>query len=461
MSFETNFSQLPSVDKVLPEPRVEQLSQILPHDRVVAIIRQCLSETRQSMAEGNLPPSFDEIVGQVLGKARDLQRPSLQPVINATGVVLHTNLGRAPLSIDALKAIESVSQDYSNLEFELDTGKRGSRYAHVKQLLCQLSGAEDAMVVNNNASGVLLALSALARRKEVIVSRGEAVEIGGGFRLPEVIRQSGAKLVDVGTTNCTYLTDYEQAITAGTVALLRVHQSNFTVRGHTHSVTLGELAQLGKRYGLPVLEDLGSGCFIDTSRFGLDPEPRVQDTISSGASLAFFSGDKLLGGPQAGIILGRKDLIAKLRKHPLTRAIRIDKLTLAGLAATLNHYLKEEAEQKIPVLRFIATPLSKIDQRANRLVQALGSSAKVTDGESVIGGGSLAGGTLPTRLVAIKLNKGKASQLAQNLRQGNPSIIARVKNDRLFLDLRCVLPEMDDQVIAALQRGIDELSREG
>ncbi|MFP3975411.1 MAG: L-seryl-tRNA(Sec) selenium transferase, partial [Dehalococcoidia bacterium] len=414
-----------------------------------------------SMAEGNLPPSFDEIVGQVLGKARDLQRPSLQPVINATGVVLHTNLGRAPLSIDALKAIESVSQDYSNLEFELDTGKRGSRYAHVKQLLCQLSGAEDAMVVNNNASGVLLALSALARRKEVIVSRGEAVEIGGGFRLPEVIRQSGAKLVDVGTTNCTYLTDYEQAITAGTVALLRVHQSNFTVRGHTHSVTLGELAQLGKRYGLPVLEDLGSGCFIDTSRFGLDPEPRVQDTISSGASLAFFSGDKLLGGPQAGIILGRKDLIAKLRKHPLTRAIRIDKLTLAGLAATLNHYLKEEAEQKIPVLRFIATPLSKIDQRANRLVQALGSSAKVTDGESVIGGGSLAGGTLPTRLVAIKLNKGKASQLAQNLRQGNPSIIARVKNDRLFLDLRCVLPEMDDQVIAALQRGIDELSREG
>ncbi|MGW8180008.1 MAG: L-seryl-tRNA(Sec) selenium transferase, partial [bacterium] len=384
-----------------------------------------------------------------------LIQPTLIPVINATGVILHTNMGRAPLSQEAIEAIEPVSRGYNNLEIDLGSGKRGSRNVHIESLLCQLTGAEAALVVNNNASAVLLALTALAKRKEVITSRGQAVEIGGGFRIPDVMRQSGAKLVEIGTTNCTYLSDYEQAITAHTAALLRVHSSNFLIVGFTQGVSLEELVQLGDRYQLPVLDDLGSGCFLDTARFGLNPEPMVQDSISAGVGLALFSGDKLLGGPQAGIIMGKKNYIDKLKKHPLARATRIDKIRLAGLAVTLLHYLKGEAEQKIPIWRMISTSLEEIEKRAQQWTQYLAGKATVIDGESVVGGGSLPGSTLPTRLVAIE-GKGqiKISEMAEKLRKQQPPVIGRIEEDTLLLDPRTVLPEEDETLLKALNNGL-------
>jgi len=312
------------------------------------------------------------------------------------------------------------------------------------------------MVVNNNASAVLLALSALAKGKEVIVSRGQAVEIGGGFRIPDVMRQSGAKLVEVGTTNCTYLLDYEAAITPRTAALLRVHSSNFRVVGFTQAVALEELTHLGERYGLPVIDDLGSGCLLDTTRFGLDPEPMVQQSIAAGVGLALFSGDKLLGGPQAGIIVGQSNFVARLRRHPLARAVRIDKVRLAGLAVTLLHYLKGEAESKIPVWRMISMPVEEVERRAQKWRQLLGGAASIVEGESIVGGGSLPGGTLPTRLVAIRgpgKGKGQARTvaLAQRLRAQSPPVIGRIENELLLLDPRSVLPEEEEALLSSLR----------
>jgi L-seryl-tRNA(Ser) seleniumtransferase len=352
--------------------------------------------------------------------------------------------------------MEEASRGYSNLEFDLETGLRGHRDVHISSLLCRLTGAEDALVVNNNASAVLLALTALCKKKEVIVSRGQAVEIGGGFRIPDVMRQSGAKLVEVGTTNCTYVSDYEQAITPRTAALLRVHSSNFKVVGFAEEVAIADLVKLGEQRGLPVFDDLGSGCLLDTSRFGLSPEPRVQDSVAAGAALALFSGDKLLGGPQAGIIVGKEQLVEKLRKHPLARAVRIDKTRLAGLAATLTHYLKGEAEQKVPVWQMISMPLDEIESRAQAWAEQLGALGAVVGGESVVGGGSLPGSTLPTKLVLVKgSSKAKGPSLAQGLaerlRANRPPVIARIEGNALLLDPRTVLPEEDQIVVRALQ----------
>jgi len=404
----------------------------------------------------------DEIVDSVCHELQAIAYPSLRPIINATGVILHTNLGRAPLSQETIQAMNLSSSGYCNLEFDLDTGLRGSRQVHAEQVLCQLTSAEAALVVNNNASAVLLALTALAKRKEVIVSRGQAVEIGGGFRIPEVMRQSGAKLVEVGTTNCTYIEDYEQAISPRTVGLMRVHSSNFKLLGFAYSVTPEELVALGNRYQLPVFDDLGSGCLVDTTRFGLDPEPLVQQSIALGVGLAFFSGDKLLGGPQAGIIVGKKSLVDKLKRHPMARAVRIDKVRLAGLVATLIHYLKDEAVEKIPIWRMISSPLEEIEMRAELWAQALGGSAKVIEGESMIGGGSLPGGTLPTRLLALgrqgkKKGKDLAQEIAQRLRFQNPPIVGRVSGNLLLLDPRSVLPEEDESVLRALRDVMAEL----
>jgi len=304
-------------------------------------------------------------------------------------------------------------------------------------------------VVNNNASAVLLALSALSKRKEVVVSRGQAVEIGGGFRIPDVMRQSGAKLIEVGTTNRTYITDYEDAITPHTAALLRVHSSNFKVVGFAESVGIGDLVTLGKRHSIPVLDDIGSGCLIDTTRFGLEAEPMVQNSIKAGIDLVMFSADKLLGGPQAGIIVGREELVAKLRKHPLARAVRIDKVRLAGLAATLLHYIKGEAEDNIPVWRMISMPTGDIEKRAHKWCKAIGKAASVVDGQSMIGGGSIPGGTLPTRLVKIDC-RGKAQKVADGLRKGSPAIIGRIEENNLLLDPRTVLPEEDGQLLSQL-----------
>jgi len=459
---DSEFRLLPSVDRLISEERLKRLQQIYPHALLVELVRQQLEHERLSITAGNPCPSIEEIAESIHAKLDTLENPSLRPIINATGVILHTNLGRAPLSQETLAAMDRVTKGYCNLEFDLNSGTRGSRHIHTEIILCQLTGAEASLVVNNNASAVLLGLTALAKKKEVIVSRGQAVEIGGGFRIPDVMRQSGAKLVEVGTTNCTYITDYEDAITPRTAALMRVHSSNFKIAGFVHNVTLEEMVTLGRRYDLPVFDDLGSGCFLDTTRFGLDAEPMVQRSIATGAELVLFSGDKLMGGPQAGIIVGKKQFIDKLKKHPLARAVRIDKIRLAGLVATLTHYLKDEALEKIPVWHMISSPLEEIDQRARLWAEPLQGLAQVVDGETMIGGGSLPGGTQPTRLVAIsqkskRKHQNIAQTLSQKLRSQKVPIVGRISGDILYLDPRSVLPEEDEVVLQALRDATTDL----
>jgi len=450
---ESEFKKIPSVDRVLADERLKPLAETYPHDLLVKLIRRHLDRERDAIAAGRKASSTARIAEAVNAQVGKMQAPSLRSVINATGVILHTNLGRAPLSQGATAAMATIAKDYSNLEFDLDRGTRGSRQVHIESLLCELTGAEAALVVNNNASAVLLGLTALSKRKEVIVSRGQAVEIGGGFRIPDVMRQSGAKLVEVGTTNCTYSSDYEQAIGPQTAALMRVHSSNFQVVGFTSEVQLEELMALAERYNIVVFDDLGSGCFLDTTVFGLASEPTVQRSIALGVGLAFFSGDKLVGGPQAGIIVGKKQFMDKLRKHPLARAVRIDKVRLAGLAATLLHYLKGEATSKIPVWRMIAATVADIEKRAGRWKGVLGGVARVVDGETMVGGGSLPGGTLPTKLIAIGDRKDRhlAQRAARKLRAQEIPVVGRIADDILLLDPRSVLPEEDEIVVKALR----------
>jgi len=448
---EIKFRHLPSVDRVLSDERLNQIDY--PHSLLVNLVRQHLEHERLSIVAGNPCSSFDKIVESLCAQVQALQSPSLRLVINATGVILHTNLGRAPLSKESAMAMDAVARGYSNLEFDLDRGTRGSRQVHIESLLCQLTGAEAALVVNNNASAVLLGLTTLAKRKEVIISRGQAVEIGGGFRIPDVMRQSGAKLIEVGTTNCTYIADYEQAISPRTAALMRVHSSNFRLMGFTSEVTLEDLVALGNQNNLPVLDDLGSGCFLDTTEFGLAPEPMVQQSVAISVGLTFFSGDKLVGGPQAGIIVGKRQFIDRLKRHALARAVRIDKIRLAGLVATLIHYLKDEVTTKIPVWRMISAPLEEIDQRAKQWARAFNDQAQVIAGETMIGGGSLPGGTLPTRLVAIggKKDRNMAQIISRKLRSQERPVIGRISDDVLLLDPRSVLPEEDEIVLQALR----------
>jgi L-seryl-tRNA(Ser) seleniumtransferase len=460
--------QLPSVDRLLQEEAMQALVAEYGHAAVVEAIRAALDEARQTIQAGAPAPSPAALLQSVIVQAEALWRPTLRPVINATGVIIHTNLGRAPLSRETLAAMQAVGIGYSNLEFDLPSGERGSRYSHVVGLLARLVGSEDALVVNNNAAAVLLALSALAKGKEVIVSRGQAVEIGGGFRIPDVMRQSGARLVEVGTTNRTRLADYEAAIGPKTAALLRVHTSNFRIIGFTESVPLSDLVALGQRHNLPVLDDLGSGALLDTAAFGLAHEPMVQESIATGASLVCFSGDKLLGGPQAGIIVGQKALVEKLRRHPLARAVRVDKATLAGLQATLWPYLRGEATTQVPVWRMIAMPLAEIDVRARAWAARLGDwglSATVLDGQSTVGGGSLPGETLPTRLVAVASEGGKkgtrgtgggVEEVARRLRTGEPPVVGRIERGLLLLDPRTVLPEEEAGLLAALRQALGQ-----
>lgn len=455
----SEFRRLPSVDRLVSAPAVRHAAEGYPHETIVEMARRYLEEMRASLARGNPCPPFGSLAEALAARIVSLGTVGPQPVINATGVIIHTNLGRAPLSESAIAAMAAAAEGYNNLEIDLESGKRGSRNVHAESILCQLTGAEAALVVNNNASAVLLALTALARRKEVIVSRGHAVEIGGKFRIPDVMRQSGAKLVEVGTTNRTYISDYEQAITPRTGALLRVHSSNFRIIGFAEEVSVHELAELGRKHGIPVLDDLGSGCLLDTTAFGLGKEPRPQESIAAGADLAMFSGDKLLGGPQAGILVGRRDLIEKLKKHPLTRAVRMDKVRLAALTATLVHYLKGEAVPKIPVWRMIAAPLDEIERRAERWAREIGGGARVERGESPIGGGSLPGDTLPTRLVIIPMRgETKVQEAARRLRRQSPPIIVRIEKNALILDPRTVMEKEDSAVKEALRRVLGEMA---
>jgi L-seryl-tRNA(Ser) seleniumtransferase len=426
-------------------------------DGVAELIRQQLEEARRGIAAGHECPPTEALVESVLARAELLLQPTQRPVINASGVIIHTNLGRAPLSLEAMAAMETVSRGYSNLEFDLAEGERGDRQMHLETLLCQISGAQAALAVNNNAGAVLLALIALAKDREVIISRGQAVEIGGGFRIPEVMQQSGARLVEVGTTNRTYLSDYQQAIGSDTAALMRVHASNFRIIGFVESTPVEDLVRLAHEHGLLLLDDLGSGCLIDTSQFGLAAEPTVQESVAAGADLTLFSGDKLLGGPQAGIIVGREELVARLRRHPLARALRLDKASVAALAATAIHYVRGEALEKIPVWRMIAMPLATIERRARRWARAIGAPARILHGRSMVGGGSLPEEGLPTRVIAIPAHGGRSvTELAQRLRLGQPPVIGRIEHDQLLLDPRTVAPEDDsalmEAVAAALRR---------
>jgi L-seryl-tRNA(Ser) seleniumtransferase len=444
--------KLPSVDRLLQEEDIRLLAEKYGHDLTVGAIRQALDLARQAILAGQDGPSTDELVEMTRVNLEAQSRPTLCPVINATGVIIHTNLGRAPLSAEARAAMELAARGYTNLEYDLQAGKRGSRYVHAEELLCQLTGAEAALVVNNNAAAVLLILTALARGREVIVSRGHLVEIGGGFRMPEVMRQSGARLVEVGTTNRTYIQDYEDAITEETALLMSVHRSNFRLTGFVHEPTLGELVELGEKKGLLVADDLGSGALLDTSAYGLAHEPMLQESVAEGVALVSASGDKLLGGPQAGIIVGRADLIANLKRHPLTRALRVDKTTIAGLQATLLHYLKGEAEEKVPIWRMIAVPIEAIEGRAmawaKKLAEA-GIAARVVDGRSTVGGGSLPGETLSTKLVAIQVDS--PDELARRLRAGDPPVIGRIEDDLFLLDPRTVSDEEGEVLFEAIK----------
>jgi L-seryl-tRNA(Ser) seleniumtransferase len=447
------YRELPSVDKILADERLQELADGATEELAV-IVRVIIDLARDSIAEGNPPPSIEQIVAEAVDMAKDVFLPAPVPVINATGVIIHTNLGRAPLSDDTIAAMNSVARGYSNLEFDLRAGARGSRATHLEGVLVGLGGAEDGVAVNNNASALLLVLSALCRDREVIISRGQAVEIGGGFRIPDVMRQSGAHLVEVGTTNRTYLRDYEAAISEETAAIIRVHASNFRIVGFTESPPVKDLARLAHEHDLLLIDDLGSGCMLDTREFGLAYEPTVQESAEAGVDLTLFSGDKLLGGPQAGVIIGKHELIEYLRRHPLMRAVRPDKTTLAGLRATFLHYLRGEATEKIPVWQMISMPIAEIERRARRWAKAIGKPAKVIDGESTIGGGSLPGETLPTKLVAIPGEGGYVTSVAKQLRTGSPPVVTRVERDALLLDSRTVMAGEDEALIEAVRAAL-------
>ena len=458
MASQSPYRGLPSVDRVLSEAPIQDLCDEVSRDLVVELVRAELASARKDVGNGGTAPAIDAIVEAVHAGAADRLRRWPRAVINATGVVVHTNLGRAPLSREAVEAVASAAAGYGDLEFDLSTGTRGSRNEYIGNLLAEVTGAETGIAVNNNASAVMLGLAAMAHGKEVIVSRGEAVEIGGGFRVPDVLRQGGSTLVDVGTTNKTYISDYESAVTGATGAFLSVHSSNFRVIGFTEAPSIADLVTLGRRYDVPVLHDVGSGCLLDTAEYGLAPEPTVQESVQAGADLVFFSGDKLLGGPQAGLVVGRRDAVAKLARHPLARAVRIDKLGLAALVATLLHYVQREAPQKIPVWQMISASLGSLEYRARLWKERIGGPTSVVDGTSAIGGGSLPGELLPTRVLSIEgaSLEGGAQALAASLRGGTPPVVGRVDANCLLLDPRTVLPGQDNTLIEALRTALND-----
>ena len=422
---------------------------------LVAALRVEADALRTRLARGEAEPDVTGAIERaVADRLQAEQQPSLRTVINATGVILHTNLGRAPLGDGAADAVRRIMSSYSNLEYDIDRGTRGRRDVHAERLLCSLTGAEAACVVNNNAAATLLTLTALAAGREVIVSRGELVEIGGGFRVPDVMKQSGAVLREVGTTNRTRVGDYAAAISDATALILRVHPSNFTIEGFTERPRIEELVALGERFAVPVVEDLGSGWLGAPAVAALREEPSVGETIRSGAEIVMFSGDKLLGGPQAGIIAGRHEQIERIRRHPLMRALRVDKMTYAALDATLQAHAAERWDL-IPVMRMISTSVEEIGRRADALAAALtagGFRANVIDGESAIGGGSAPGTSLSTRLVELRDPVQSASELEKHLRELDPPVIARIHHDQLVIDLRTVGPDEDETLLDLLRQ---------
>ena len=458
------YRRLPSVDELLRLPDVACLVERGGHAAVAEAARSVLGRVREEIAAGRLNAAGVDLAISGLAEAvgrqlRQALQPSLRSVINAAGVVLHTNLGRAPLGSAALDHLREVAATYSNLEFDIVQGERGKRDVHVQRLFAQLFGSVapepvSTVVVNNNAAAVLLGLNTLAEGGEVIVSRGELVEIGGSFRIPEVMAKSGALLREVGTTNRTRIGDYERAINEKTRLLLRVHRSNFQITGFTEQPGLSELVDLGRKRGIPVMEDLGSGALVDLRSLGISGEPGVADSLRAGVDVVTYSGDKLLGGPQAGMLSGHRELIARIRSNPLFRALRVDKLTYAALEATLFAYVRQDHDA-IPALRMLRLSREEIQRRAEAIKKTLQSEKgrlgmEMVDGQSVIGGGAAPAASLPTRLLAVTCAGLSADELAARLRACEPPVVARVEDGRLLLDLRTVFPEQDELLARAL-----------
>jgi L-seryl-tRNA(Ser) seleniumtransferase len=457
--------RLPKMDKVLSWPEITAMRSITSHNGLREAIRSVLEQLRHKLSTNTATDlSPDAVCSLVLRAVRAAETPSLRRVINGSGVVVHTNLGRSPLAQAAEVALRDTAWGYSNLEFDLDSGERGERYVHVEKLLCELTGAEAALVVNNNAAAVMLALTSLASGHEIIVSRGELVEIGGSFRIPDVMRQSGATLVEVGTTNRTHPRDYISAITDQTALLLKIHTSNFAVVGFTAEVDTEKMARIGRESGIPTMVDAGSGCLVDLARFGINGEATIQQHLQAGADIVTFSGDKLLGGPQAGLIVGRRDLVEKMKRHQLLRALRIDKLTLASLEATLRLYRDERvALAEIPVLRMLTISRDELALRARRMLRKLRLllpgqfTLTLHDGFSSPGGGSFPLLQLPSRLIEIAIAGMTAHHLEEHLRSTTPPVVGRLQRDRFLLDVRTLTDKELPLLAAALQQaaGVD------
>ncbi len=454
---------LPKTDEVLARPELSDSLEGMPRALVVDAVRSAIEDARARILGGEqIEYSAQDAARDAAGRAALASRPSLRRVVNATGIIVHTNLGRSVLSEAASRAVNEVATHYSTLEYDVESGERGSRHVHCEQLLCRLTGAEAAMAVNNNAAAVMIGLAALARDKEAIVSRGQLVEIGGSFRIPDIMRESGATMVEVGTTNKTHLSDYESALTERTGLFLKVHSSNFRVVGFTAEVEVRDLAELGATHGVPVMEDQGSGVLVDLRHYGLPYEPTVAESVSQGAAVVTCSGDKLLGGPQAGILVGRFDVIQRLKKHPMARALRLDKMTLAALEATLRAYLDEEqAVREIPTLRMLAMPLEECrvlaQHLADKVRSAVGDAADVVvlDDIARAGGGALPITDIPTAVAAVAPRTVSVVELEERLRlAAEPAIVARVKDGRLLLDPRTLVTGEDELVAAALSRAI-------
>jgi L-seryl-tRNA(Ser) seleniumtransferase len=455
--------KIPSVDRLLNTPDIEGLASQYPRSLVVKAIQDVLADLRGTILSGDdsgtgVDPDVAHVTERVTERLIHLARPSLRPLINATGVVVHTNLGRSILAERVLKNFRPLSGGYCNLEYELDEGRRGSRYTHVEGILKELTGADAATVVNNNAAAVYLCLETLARDREVIVSRGELVEIGGSFRIPDVMRKSGARMVEVGTTNKTHLRDYEEVIGPETGLLLKVHRSNFQIMGFTEEVDRVRLSALGRKYTIPVMEDLGSGCLLDLTEYGLRKEPTAGEVLDQGIDLVTFSGDKMLGGPQAGIILGKKDLVEAIKKNQLSRALRIDKLTLLALEETLNIYRDERAAlEEIPTLRMITRSYEDLKRKARRLLRLIGKldghnfALGSADGISRVGGGAWPLQELPTRLVTLVPGALSAHQMEEWLRAHEPPVIVRVEEEKVLLDVRTIQDNEMKQVAEAVK----------
>jgi L-seryl-tRNA(Ser) seleniumtransferase len=458
MDINTSLRSLPKVDTVLDRPDVAALCAEVPRALVVDAVREVIAGAREGILGGVLEDTgHDALAARAIERARDKARSSLRRVINATGIVVHTNLGRSPLAECAVDAVARVARGYSTLEYDVATGARGSRHVHVESLICRLTGAEAAMAVNNNAAAVMMAIAALARGREAIVSRGQLVEIGGSFRVPDVMAESGATMVEVGTTNKTHLRDYEAALTPDTGLLLKVHTSNYRVVGFTQEVELADLVELGRSHGVRVMEDQGSGVLVDLREWGLPHEPTVGESIAAGADVVTCSGDKLLGGPQAGIIAGKAEVIALLKKHPLARAMRLDKMTLAALETTLRLYLDpQRAAREVPTLARLVTPADEIRERAVRLAAAISESCgdayavDVRDDVSRAGGGALPMADIPTVCVTLGPRDTSAADLERALRGGEPPIVVRIADDRILIDLRTLAVGEESEVTSAL-----------